>query len=286
MRPLIDVNGLHFSYLNENFGKEVLNDLNFSIQQGEFIAIVGHNGSGKSTLAKLFNAIFLPTSGTIFVDGIDTLNKELIFEIRKQVGVVFQNPDNQIVATLVEEDVAFAPENLCVSQEKIGKIVDRALEMVDMKKFKKSAVHNLSGGQKQRVAIAGILAMNPKCIVFDESTSMLDPVGRKEVLDVMKKLNRENKTTIINITHHMEEVVFANRVIVMKDGEILKQDTPRNIFSDEDLLKKSGLLAPQVTEFLNTLCGELALKKRTVLDVDECVEVLAEILEGEKIGDS
>ena len=286
MRPLIDVNGLHFSYLNENFGKEVLNDLNFSIQQGEFIAIVGHNGSGKSTLAKLFNAIFLPTSGTIFVDGIDTLNKELIFEIRKQVGVVFQNPDNQIVATLVEEDVAFAPENLCVSQEKIGKIVDRALEMVDMKKFKKSAVHTLSGGQKQRVAIAGILAMNPKCIVFDESTSMLDPVGRKEVLDVMKKLNRENKTTIINITHHMEEVVFANRVIVMKDGEILKQDTPRNIFSDEDLLKKSGLLAPQVTEFLNTLCGELALKKRTVLDVDEYVEVLAEILEGEKIGDS
>ena len=286
MRPLIDVNGLHFSYLNENFGKEVLNDLNFSIQQGEFIAIVGHNGSGKSTLAKLFNAIFLPTSGTIFVDGIDTLNKELIFEIRKQVGVVFQNPDNQIVATLVEEDVAFAPENLSVSQEKIGEIVDLALEMVDMKKFKKSAVHNLSGGQKQRVAIAGILAMNPKCIVFDESTSMLDPVGRKEVLDVMKKLNRENKTTIINITHHMEEVVFANRVIVMKDGEILKQDTPRNIFSDEDLLKKSGLLAPQVTEFLNTLCGELALKKRTVLDVDECVEVLAEILEGEKIGDS
>ncbi len=286
MRPLIDVNGLHFSYLNENFGKEVLNDLNFSIQQGEFIAIVGHNGSGKSTLAKLFNAIFLPTSGTIFIDGIDTLNKELIFEIRKQVGVVFQNPDNQIVATLVEEDVAFAPENLSVSQEKIGEIVDLALEMVDMKKFKKSAVHNLSGGQKQRVAIAGILAMNPKCIVFDEPTSMLDPVGRKEVLDVMKKLNRENKTTIINITHHMEEVVFANRVIVMKDGEILKQDTPRNIFSDQDLLKKSGLLVPQVTEFLNTLCSELALKKRTVLDVDECVEALAEVLGGEKIGDN
>ena len=272
MRPLIDVNGLHFSYLNENFGKEVLNDLNFSIQQGEFIAIVGHNGSG--------------TSGTIFIDGIDTLNKELIFEIRKQVGVVFQNPDNQIVATLVEEDVAFAPENLSVSQEKIGEIVDLALEMVDMKKFKTSAVHNLSGGQKQRVAIAGILAMNPKCIVFDEPTSMLDPVGRKEVLDVMKKLNRENKTTIINITHHMEEVVFANRVIVMKDGEILKQDTPRNIFSDQDLLKKSGLLVPQVTEFLNTLCSELALKKRTVLDVDECVEALAEILGGEKIGDN
>ena len=286
MRPLIDVNGLRFSYLNENFGKEVLNGLNFSIQQGEFIAIVGHNGSGKSTLAKLFNAIFLPTSGTIFIDGIDTLNKELIFEIRKQVGVVFQNPDNQIVATLVEEDVAFAPENLSVSQEKIGEIVDLALEMVDMKKFKKSAVHNLSGGQKQRVAIAGILAMNPKCIVFDESTSMLDPVGRKEVLDVMKKLNRENKTTIINITHHMEEVVFANRVIVMKDGEILKQDTPRNIFSDQDLLKKSGLLVPQVTEFFNTLCSEFGLKKRTVLDVDECVEALAEVLGGEKIGDN
>lgn len=281
MRPLIGVNGLHFSYSNENDGEEVLNGLNFSIQQGEFIAIVGHNGSGKSTLAKLFNAIFLPTSGTVFVDGIDTLNKELIFEIRKQVGVVFQNPDNQIVATLVEEDVAFAPENLSVSQEKIGEIVDRALEMVDMRKFKKSAVHNLSGGQKQRVAIAGILAMNPKCIVFDESTSMLDPVGRKEVLNVMKKLNRENKTTIINITHHMDEVVSADRVIVMKDGEILKQDTPRNIFSDQDLLKKSGLLVPQVTEFFNTLCSELDLKKRIVLDVDECVEALAEVLGGE-----
>ena len=281
MRPLIGVNGLHFSYSNENDGEEVLNGLNFSIQQGEFIAIVGHNGSGKSTLAKLFNAIFLPTSGTVFVDGIDTLNKELIFEIRKQVGVVFQNPDNQIVATLVEEDVAFAPENLSVSQEKIGEIVDRALEMVDMRKFKKSAVHNLSGGQKQRVAIAGILAMNPKCIVFDESTSMLDPVGRKEVLNVMKKLNRESKTTIINITHHMDEVVSADRVIVMKDGEILKQDTPRNIFSDQDLLKKSGLLVPQVTEFFNTLCSELGLKKRIVLDADECVEALAEVLGGE-----
>ena len=283
MRPLIDVNGLHFSYLNENDEKDVLNDLNFSIRQGEFVAIVGRNGSGKSTLAKLFNAIFLPTSGTIFVDGIDTLDKELIFEIRKQVGVVFQNPDNQIVATLVEEDVAFAPENLSVSQEKIGEIVDRALEMVDMQKFKRSAIHTLSGGQKQRVAIAGILAMNPKCIVFDESTSMLDPLGRKEVMCVMQKLNRENKTTIINITHYMEEVIFADRVIVMKDGAILKQDTPRNIFSDDMLLKEAGLSVPQVTEFFNTLCCEAGLKKRTVLDVDECVEALAEVLGG-KIG--
>ena len=286
MPPLIDINNLHFSYLNENEGGGVLNDVNFSVEQGEFIAIVGHNGSGKSTLAKLFNAIFLPTSGTVVVDGLDTSNKQSVFEIRKQVGVVFHNPDNQIVATLVEEDVAFAPENLCVLREKIDKIVDDALKMVDMHKFKKSVIHNLSGGQKQRVAIAGILAMNPKCIIFDESTSMLDPVGRKEVMDVMHKLNKKNKTTIINITHYMEEVVFADRVIVMKDGSILAIDTPRNIFSNGEILDAAGLSVPQVTEFFNMLSDEFSLEKRTVLDVDECVEALAEVLGGEKIGDN
>lgn len=280
MQSLIDASNLCFSYPKEGKNIDVLHNLNFSVKPGEFIAIVGHNGSGKSTLAKLLNAIFVPTSGTIIVDGVCVENGQTVFEVRKKIGMVFQNPDNQIVATLVDEDVAFALENLCVPSDEIGKTIDDVLKMVGMYESKKSTVSKLSGGQKQRVAIAGILAMKPKCIVFDESTSMLDPIGRKEVLDIMKKLNCENKTTIINITHYMEEVVFADRVIVMKDGIFLKEGTPRDIFSDQELLTKANLSVPQVTEFFNLLCNECNIGKRTVLDVDECVDVLSDLLGG------
>lgn len=280
MQSLIDANGLCFSYAKEGANIDILHNLNFSLNQGDFVAIVGHNGSGKSTLAKLLNAIFVPTSGTLVVDGVCVQDGQTAFEVRKNIGMVFQNPDNQIVATLVDEDVAFALENLCVSSNKIGPIIDETLKMVGMYELKKSAVSKLSGGQKQRVAIAGILAMEPKCIIFDESTSMLDPVGRKEVLNIMKKLNCEHKTTVINITHYMEEVVFADRVIVMKDGNILKEDIPRNVFADREVLTKANLSVPQVTEFFNLLCDRCNLDSKTVLDIDECVNALSDLLGG------
>lgn len=280
MQPLIDANSLCFSYSKEGANIDILHNLKFSIKHGDFISIVGHNGSGKSTLAKLLNAIFVPTSGTLIVDGVCIEDGQTVFEVRKNVGMVFQNPDNQIVATLVDEDVAFALENLCMPSGEIGSIIDETLKMVGMYEFKKSSVAKLSGGQKQRVAIAGILAMKPKCIVFDESTSMLDPIGRKEVLNIMKKLNCEHKTTIINITHYMEEVVFADRVIVMKDGNILKEDTPRNIFADGEVLAKANLSVPQVTGFFNLLCDTCNLDSKTVLDVDECVEAISDLLGG------
>lgn len=280
MQPLIDANSLCFSYSKEGANVDILHNLKFSIKQGDFISIVGHNGSGKSTLAKLINAIFIPTSGTLIVDGVFVKDGQPVFEVRKNVGMVFQNPDNQIVATLVDEDVAFALENLCIPSDKIGLIIDETLKMVGMHEFKKSSVAKLSGGQKQRVAIAGILAMKPKCIIFDESTAMLDPVGRKEVLNIMKKLNCKHKTTIINITHYMEEVVFSDRVIVMKDGNILKEDTPRNIFADVEVLAKANLSVPQVTEFFNLLCDRCSLESRTVLDVEECVDAISNLLGG------
>ena len=280
MQSLIDASNLCFSYSREGKNIDILHDLNFSVKQGEFIAIVGHNGSGKSTLAKLLNAIFVPTSGTIIVDGVCVEDGQTVFKKRKKIGMVFQNPDNQIVATLVDEDVAFALENLCVPASEIEKTIDDTLKMVGMHEFKNSVVYKLSGGQKQRVAIAGILAMKPKCIVFDESTSMLDPIGRKEVLDIMRKLNRENKTTIINITHYMEEVVLADRVIVMKDGYFLKEGTPRSVFSDKEVLDRANLSVPQVTEFFNLLCDNCNIDKKTVLDVDECVDVLSDLLGG------
>lgn len=280
MQSLIDASNLCFSYSREGKNIDILHDLNFSVKQGEFIAIVGHNGSGKSTLAKLLNAIFVPTSGTIIVDGVCVEDGQTVFEVRKKIGMVFQNPDNQLVATLVDEDVAFALENLCVPTSEIGKTIDDTLKMVGMYESKKSVVSKLSGGQKQRVAIAGILAMKPKCIVFDESTSMLDPIGRKEVLDIMKKLNCENKTTVINITHYMEEVVLADRVIVLKDGRFLKEGTPRDIFSDKEVLNKANLSVPQVTDFFNLLCDQCNIDDKTVLDVDECVDALSDLLGG------
>ena len=258
----------------------MLYDINLEIKQGEFIAIVGHNGSGKSTFAKLCNAILTPTFGTIIVSGFDTSNEETIFEIRKNVGVVFQNPDNQIVATLVEEDVAFAPENLGIEQSEIIKRVDESLTAVGMYEYKDHAVYNLSGGQKQRVAIAGILAIKPKCIVFDEATAMLDPVGRKEIIEIMKKLNKENGTTIIHITHYMEEAAFADRIVVISNGKIIKNASPKEVFADEYTLKKAQLSVPQVTQLINELSKNNFIKPKVVLNIDECVNVLENLLGG------
>lgn len=278
LRSFIETVNLCFSYLD--FDSNVLDKINLKIDHGEFISIVGGNGSGKSTLAKIFNGLITPTSGIVVVSGIEVVNSSLIFEVRKQVGVVFQNPDSQIVATLVEEDVAFAMENLCYSKDNMENRIDEVLNLVDMKDYKKALVYNLSGGQKQRVAIAGVLAMRPSCVVFDEATSMLDPEGRRKIFEIMKNLNEKYGTTIINITHNMEEVVGSNRVIVLNDGKILKDCSPKQLFVDELVLKKSNLKCLPVTELVNLLANEGLLKKQVVFDVDECVGLLYEILKG------
>lgn len=278
LRSFIETVNLCFSYLD--FDSNVLDKINLKIDHGEFISIVGGNGSGKSTLAKIFNGLITPTSGIVVVSGIEVVNSSLIFEVRKQVGVVFQNPDSQIVATLVEEDVAFAMENLCYSKDNMENRIDEVLNLVDMKDYKKALVYNLSGGQKQRVAIAGVLAMRPSCVVFDEATSMLDPEGRRKIFEIMKNLNEKYGTTIINITHNMEEVVGSNRVIVLNDGKILKDCSPKQLFVDELVLKKSNLKCLPVTELVNLLANEGLLKKQVVFDVDECVCLLYEILKG------
>lgn len=274
---LIEIFGLSFSYSGSK--AKVLNKVNLKIGCGEFVSVVGGNGSGKSTLAKMFNGLIVPHEGVVVVCGVQTTNSGLLFEIRRQVGMVFQNPDMQIVATIVEEDVAFALENLCCLQPEINERIDKALKFVSMENFKSEPVHNLSGGQKQRVAIAGVLAMKPRCVVFDEATSMIDPQGRKQVMEVMHKLNKQG-TTIVNITHNMEEVVDSNRVVVLHSGEIIKDCSPRQLFSDELVLKKANLQPLPVTELINSLADCGLLKKRTVLRVDECVNLIAEILKG------
>ncbi len=280
MDEIIKAKGVYFSYSEKE--EFVLRDVSFNIKKGQKVAIVGANGSGKSTLSKMLNAILLPVKGTIFVDSIDCSKKETVFEIRKNVGLIFQDPDNQIVATTVEEDVAFALENLCVPQEKMCLAIKKALDSVGMGEFRKKSVEKLSGGQKSKVSIAGVLAMNPKCIIFDESTAMLDPKSRKEVLNIMKELNEKRGTTIINITHNMEEVIFFDDVIVLKDGKVLKQDGPKNIFSDEAVLRKANLCLPQVTKLINMLCEEGFVENKVALSVDECVFILANLLKGEK----
>lgn len=249
MEDIITVDNLIFEYTDEDTGEKnrVLDNVSLNVKEGEFLAVLGHNGSGKSTLAKHFNAILLPTDGKVFVDGIDTSDESRLFDIRRRVGMVFQNPDNQMVATIVEEDVAFAPENLGVSREEIRERVDNALETVGMTAFKRHAPHMLSGGQKQRVAIAGVLAMQPEILVMDEPTAMLDPNGRKEVLQAAHLLNRKKGVTVILITHYMEEVVDADRVFVMDKGKVVMQGTPREIFSQVDELKRHRLDVPQIT---------------------------------------
>ena len=238
---LLKVENVSFSYDKKI---PVIKNVSLAVEEGEYVAVIGHNGSGKSTLAKLFNALVLPDSGEVIVDGLSTADKKSVYEIRKSVGVVFQNPDNQLVASIVEDDVAFGPENLGVKREEIGRRIDFALKAVGMEKFRHSSPTRLSGGQKQRIAIAGVLALMPKILVLDESTAMLDPKGRKEVLSVVEKFNKEQKVTVINVTHYMEEVVRADKVYVINDGKIALSGTPEEIFSHKQELKNFGLELP------------------------------------------
>lgn len=245
---MIRTENLFFRYEDEKDDTlYALKNINLHVKDGEFVVIIGHNGSGKSTLSKLFNGIYYPTKGKIFIDSLDTSDEINIWEIRKRAGMVFQNPDNQLVATIVEEDVAFGPENLGLPSEEIRKRVDEALEIVKMSEYKRKPPHHLSGGQKQRIAIAGILAMKPKCIIFDEPTAMLDPSGRKEVMQTIHHLNKTEKMTIIHITHFMDEAVHADRILVMDNGEVVLEGTPKFVFSQVEKLKKIGLDVPQVT---------------------------------------
>lgn len=245
---MIKVEELSFRYEDEQDPEKfALKNVNLHIREGEFVVIIGHNGSGKSTLSKLLNGIYLPTNGKITIDGLDTSDENMLWEIRKRAGMVFQNPDNQLVATIVEEDVAFGPENLGLPSEEIRKRVDEALETVKMSAYKRKPPHHLSGGQKQRVAIAGILAMKPRCIIFDEPTAMLDPSGRREVIQTIHHLNKMEKMTIVHVTHYMDEAAEADRVIVMDDGQIVLEGTPKEVFSQVRQLKQIGLDVPQVT---------------------------------------
>ena len=277
----ITVSGLTFVYPGDEEGmpgQVVLKGLDLTIPAGEFAAVLGHNGSGKSTLAKHFNAILLPTEGDVVVCGINTKDEDRLFDIRQQVGMVFQNPDNQIVATIVEEDVAFALENLGVPPEEIRRRVDEALKAVDMYEYREHAPHKLSGGQKQRVAIAGILAMRPDFIILDEPTAMLDPQGRREVLQTVKELNRDFGTTVVLITHYMDEAVQAGRVVVIDDGRILRDGTPKEVFTQVEFLKSVGLDVPQVTELVYELRKAGVDLPLDILTEDECYEALKKLL--------
>lgn len=278
MEPIIKTENLHFEYTNDETGGKfsVLGGIDLEINRGEFIAVLGHNGSGKSTLAKHFNAILVPTSGKVWIEGYDTSDESVTFDIRRRVGMVFQNPDNQMVANIVEEDVAFAPENLGVPPEEIRRRVDSALEAVGMSAFKKHAPHMLSGGQKQRIAIAGVLAMQPDIIVLDEPTAMLDPSGRREILDAVKKLNREQGMTVVLITHYMDEAVQADRVVVIDNGHIKMDGKPTEVFPQVEQLKALGLDVPQATELIYRLNRAGVKLNPQVLDSEECIRVLAE----------
>ena len=275
----IQTENLTFRYTTEEgMAPTVLEGVSLSIQPGEFVAVLGHNGSGKSTLAKHLNAILLPTAGKVYVDGMDTCDEDRLLDIRRRVGMVFQNPDNQIVASVVEEDVAFGPENLGVPSAEIRERVDSALAAVGMTDYARHAPHLLSGGQKQRVAIAGVLAMRPRCIVLDEPTAMLDPVGRKEVLDTVRRLNREQGITVVLITHHMDEAAQADRLIVMHDGHIVADDKPELVFQNVDGLRSLGLEVPEPVALLYELRQSGVDVSLTALTVDECAGILKELL--------
>ncbi len=282
MEKIIEAKNVFFSYENED--KEVFDPINvlknvsLDIYKGEFVAILGHNGSGKSTIAKHFNAILLPQGGKVTVNGMDTKDEDKLFDIRQTVGMVFQNPDNQIVATIVEEDVAFALENLGVPPAEIRERVDDALKTVNMYEYKDHAPHRLSGGQKQRVAIAGVIAMRPSCIVLDEPTAMLDPYGRTEVLKTIKHLNKEFGTTIVLITHYMDEAAQADRIIVMDNGRVIDNNVPKKVFSQVKKLKSVGLDVPQVTELCFGLQQNGLDISTEIISEDECVDTLITLL--------
>ena len=270
--PIIKTENLHFTYAGDEH--ETLHGIDLEIEEGSFVAILGHNGSGKSTLAKLFNGILLPNEGRVLVDGIDTTHEDKLLDVRRTIGLVFQNPDNQIVANVVEDDVAFAPENLGVDPAEIRRRVDAALRTVGMYEYRLHAPHLLSGGQKQRVAIAGVLAMQPRCIVLDEPTAMLDPIGRREVISTVTRLCRDEGITVVLITHHMSECIGADRLIVMSEGNIIADGAPREVFSQVELLQGEGLSVPATTQLiyeLNAGGWDLPL---TALTVDECADAV------------
>ena len=276
MNEAIQVCDLHYTYPDAESEREhiVFDGLDLAIEAGSFVAVLGHNGCGKSTLAKHFNAILLPAGGSVTVYGMDTKDEELLLAIRQAVGMVFQNPDNQIVSNVVEEDVAFAPENLGVPSEEIQRRVDAALKTVGMYEYRAHAPQLLSGGQKQRVAIAGVLAMKPKCIVLDEPTAMLDPQGRREVIETVERLNREEGMTVVLITHHMDEATHAGRVVAMNDGKIVADGTPAEVFSQVELLRSVGLSVPETTELLYALRADGFDLPLDALSIDQCAQAL------------
>ena len=278
-QAILETKDLHFRYDEEEGPSPVVLDgVNLQIQAGTFVAVLGHNGSGKSTLAKHMNAILLPTGGKVYVDGMDTADEEKLMDIRRTVGMVFQNPDNQIVANVVEEDVAFAPENLGVPPEEIRRRVDDALKAVGMYEYREHAPHLLSGGQKQRVAIAGVIAMQPRCIVLDEPTAMLDPIGRSEVLKTIKELNRTSGVTVVLITHHMDEAAQADRLVVMSKGKIIADGAPREVFRQVEALKEVGLTVPETTELLWELQKAGVNVSMDALNDEECARELYQLL--------
>lgn len=277
MSNIVEVNNISFEYITEEESFKAIEDLSLDIKKGEFLVIIGHNGSGKSTLSKNLNAILMPTKGNILIDNMDTRDEEKLWDIRQTAGMVFQNPDNQIVATVVEEDVAFGPENLGIEPAEIRKRVEESLKSVGIYELRDRQPHLLSGGQKQRVAIAGIIAMKPKCVIFDEATAMLDPSGRKEVMSTIKRLNKEENISVIHITHFMEEAVDADRVIVMEKGKKILEGTPRQVFSKIDMLKNIGLDVPYMTELSKELNKEGLNIDSDILTVDEMVIKLCQL---------
>ena len=282
MEPILSARDVSFAYDNyeeKQLPPIVLEDVSLDIQPGEFVAVLGHNGSGKSTLAKHFNAILLPTAGTVYVGGIDTKQEDRLYDIRQTAGMVFQNPDNQLVATIVEEDVAFALENLGVPPEEIRRRVDESLNAVGMYEYREHAPHQLSGGQKQRVAIAGIIAMRPKCIVLDEPTAMLDPQGRREVLRTIRQLGDQFGITVVLITHYMDEAAQCDRVVVVDNGKVILDGAPRAVFSHVEQLKKVGLDVPQVTELVWMLRKDGYNLPDDIIFEDECVQAIEKLLE-------
>ena len=278
-QPIIKTQDLHFTYSTEpGPANYVLNGVDIEIQEGSFVAILGHNGSGKSTLAKHLNAILLPSGGTVYVDGIDTADESRLMDIRRTVGMVFQNPDNQIVANVVEEDVAFAPENLGVPPEEIRRRVDDALKAVGMYEYREHAPHLLSGGQKQRIAIAGVIAMRPRCIVLDEPTAMLDPIGRAEVMQTIRTLNQTSGVTVVLITHHMDEAAQAQRLIVMAKGKVIADGAPREVFQRVEELTAVGLTVPETTQLLWQLRQAGLEVSLDALDDESCAQELYRLL--------